>query len=99
MIRNAKARLPQVVFADAGIVIEAHPQVQRQAAERDCVLSIDCCLFDVSVAVEGEEVTAARQIERQQPRQKALTCRVIEIRIGDSELEGLAQKCVRGLYA
>src|SRR5262245_42561011 len=66
MIRKAQARLPQMVFADAGVIVETHARAERQVAQRDRILSVDRRLFDVSMAVESEQASAARQIKWQQ---------------------------------
>src|SRR5215468_10478964 len=54
VVRNAEARLPQVVTGDPVVIIEARSQVHRQIAERNRVLRVKRLLFDVGVAVEGE---------------------------------------------
>src|SRR5262249_58814702 len=96
---DAEARLPQMSLADPRVVVKSQPQIQCQIAERDRVLSVGRHLSDVGVAVEGEEMAPARQVEGQESGQKAVARRVIESRISDPELESLGQKCVGGLHA
>src|SRR5436853_7613025 len=88
-----------MAVAEAVVVVETKARVESQIAERDCVLRVGGLLLNVRVAVEGELMSAARQVEREEAGQEAFAFGVVEVRVGDGELEILRQERVLELNA